>query len=107
TLPPDVTYTRKSCGQLNDAVARTWNSIKYISDDGKAQTFLAELEVVCGENSLGTIELLMRPEIAPNHVRNCVALASLQYYDGLRFDRVVKQQYEGENGQMGKLVVLE
>src|SRR5262245_59543097 len=51
--------------------------------------------------------MLMRPEIAPSHVRNFIALASLQYYDGLRFDRVVKQQYEGETGQTGKLVLLE
>src|SRR5262245_65602513 len=51
--------------------------------------------------------MLMRPEIAPNHVRNFIALASQQYYDGLRFDRIVKQQYEGENGQTGKLVLLE
>src|SRR5262245_4839371 len=51
--------------------------------------------------------MLMRPEIAPSHVRNFIALASQQYYDGLRFDRIVKQQYEGENGQTGKLVLLE
>ena len=106
-LPPDVTYTSKNCGQLNDAVARTWDAIKLVGPDGKPQTFVAELEVVSGDTALGTIELLMRPELAPNHVRNFIALAGLQYYDGLRFDRVVKQQYEGENGQMGKLVVLE
>ena len=106
-LPPDVTYAGKNCGHLNDAVARTWNSIKFVGPDGRAQTFVAELEVVSGDTPVGTIEMLMRPELAPNHVRNFVALASLQYYDGLRFDRVVKQQYEGENGQTGKLVVLE
>src|SRR5262245_60196571 len=70
TLPPDVTYTGKNCGHLNDEVARTWKSIKYVTDDGKAQTYIAELEVVCGDTAVGTIEMLMRPEIAPSHVRN-------------------------------------
>ncbi|HLQ44331.1 MAG TPA: peptidylprolyl isomerase, partial [Planctomycetaceae bacterium] len=34
-------------------------------------------------------------------------LATVQYYDGLRFDRIVKQQSESENGQMSQLTVLE
>jgi len=49
----------------------------------------------------------MQPELAPNHVRNFVALATLQYYDGLRFDRIVAQEYKTEDGQSTKVALLE
>ena len=40
-------------------------------------------------------------------MRNFVALATLQYYDGLRFDRIVQQEYKTDDGQAGKLGLLE
>jgi peptidyl-prolyl cis-trans isomerase B (cyclophilin B) len=106
SLPPLQTANGHSTGQMNDAVHRIWDQIKFVDTDGKPQTYLAEIEVATGETAIGTIELLMRPELAPNHARNFVALATLGYYDGLRFDRIVKQAYMNDLGS-GKLVLLE
>ena len=106
-LPPNLTLTGKNCGLLNDSVAKIWDQIKFVDENGKRQTFVAELEVVAGDVELGTIELLMQPEVAPNHVRNFVALATLQYYDGLRFDHIMEQEYKTDDGQAGKLSLVE
>jgi cyclophilin family peptidyl-prolyl cis-trans isomerase len=106
SLPPVRTLAGRNAGNLNDSVHRIWDQIKFVSPEGKPQTFIVELEVASGDNALGTIEILMQPELAPNHVRNFVALATLEYYDGLRFDRIVKQSYETEMGAE-KLVLLE
>lgn len=42
------------------------------------------------ETSLGAITLEMRPDLAPNHVRNFLRLAQSGVYDGTAFHRVVK-----------------
>ncbi len=103
-LPPTYTIAQKNSGQLNEAIQKIWNDIKFIGPDGKRQTYILTLEIAQSDRDLGTIEILMQPDLAPNHVRNFVALAMLNYYDGLRFDRVVKQQ--GEEAK-DKLVLLE
>ena len=51
--------------------------------DGKRIEYTATLET-----DLGTIEIALLPDVAPNHVRNFVALARAGYYDGLSFDRI-------------------
>src|SRR5260221_5950164 len=48
----------------------------------------------------------MQTELAPNHVRNFVALTKLQFYDGLRFHRIVRQESQGD-AIASKLVLLE
>lgn len=40
----------------------------------------------------GPIRLKLRPDVAPNHVRNFVALARAGYFDGLVFEHVIRQQ---------------
>ena len=42
------------------------------------------------ETSLGTITFQFFPDKAPNHVRNFLRLASVGFYDGTAFHRVVK-----------------
>lgn len=106
-LPPPKTLAGLNCGELNEQVQRTWNTIKFVDAAGKKQTYLIELDVGSGATQFGAIEILMRPEIAPNHVRNFVALAMLHYYDGLRFDRIVRQEGMTEDGKVSKLVLLE
>src|SRR5205085_521080 len=103
-LPPTYTITQKNCGQLNEQIQKLWTDIKFTTADGKRQTYILTLDVVQGERQFGSIEILMQPDHAPNHVRNFVALAQLGYYDGLRFDRVIRQQ--GEEAK-DKLVLLE
>lgn len=106
-LPPAQTLSGKNTGGLNDQIHKIWDTIKFVAADGKPITYVAELHLVAGDQDLGTIEILMRPDIAPNHVRNFVALATLEYYDGLRFDRIVRQSGAGENDTTNKLLLLE
>ena len=40
--------------------------------------------------SLGTLEIALRPDVAPAHVRNFVTLAQSGFYDGTRFHRVIQ-----------------
>jgi cyclophilin family peptidyl-prolyl cis-trans isomerase len=104
-LPPVYTLAGKNTGSLNEAVQQIWDQIRFVDEQGKPQTFLLELEVGIGDRTLGTIEILTQPEWAPNHVRNFVALTKVGYYDGLRFDRVVRQSVEGVGG--GELLLVE
>jgi peptidyl-prolyl cis-trans isomerase B (cyclophilin B) len=89
--PADETMTGKSTGKLYSEVVRTWNEIRFTGPDGKALPISATLET-----DLGLIEMKLLPEIAPNHVRNFVALARAGYYDGLCFDRIHHEEDEDD-----------
>jgi peptidyl-prolyl cis-trans isomerase B (cyclophilin B) len=81
--PPDVTLTGKSVFKLYQQVVRQWETIRFVTPDGKKVAYSATLET-----ALGPIDIDLRPDLAPNHVRNFVALARAGYYDGLFFDRI-------------------
>jgi cyclophilin family peptidyl-prolyl cis-trans isomerase len=49
---------------------------------------MAETRAVI-ETSLGKIELIFFPDVAPNHVKNFVDLAKSKFYDGTTFHRVI------------------
>lgn len=83
---PDTTMTGKSVGKLYDAVVQSWESIRFVSSSGRPLAYKATLET-----EQGTIEIALRPDLAPNHVRNFVALARAGYYDGLVFDRIIRE----------------
>ncbi|MSR57450.1 MAG: peptidylprolyl isomerase [Planctomycetaceae bacterium] len=53
--------------------------------DFAKNTFQIELDT-----TLGKITLDMHPETAPGHCKNILALATIGYYDGLIFHRVIK-----------------
>jgi cyclophilin family peptidyl-prolyl cis-trans isomerase len=90
--PPDLTRTGKSVGKLYETVVGDqgkgglWEQVKFVSPTGKRLHYSATITT-----SAGTMEMELWPEIAPNHVRNFVALARAGYYDGLAFDRAVEQ----------------
>jgi peptidyl-prolyl cis-trans isomerase B (cyclophilin B) len=84
--PEPATATGKSTGKLYTQVKRLWDTIPLAGDDGKSLTYRAVLET-----KLGNIEIDLKPELAPNHVRNFIALARAGYYDGLLFEGVVHQ----------------
>jgi peptidyl-prolyl cis-trans isomerase B (cyclophilin B) len=81
--PPDLTVTNKSVGKLYTDVVRLWKEIAFVSPDGKPVEYSATLET-----DLGPIEMALLSDLAPNHVRNFVALARAGYYDGLSFDHI-------------------
>ena len=91
--PPDTTMTGKSVGKLFTEVTRFWDDIKFVSPNGKTLAYSATLET-----ELGPIEIALRHDWAPNHVRNFVALARAGYYDGLVFERTIHE--EGGNGNL-------
>jgi peptidyl-prolyl cis-trans isomerase B (cyclophilin B) len=91
--PPDMTVTGKPVGKLYDEVVRLWTTIRFTSQAGKPLFYSAAIET-----DQGTIDIALRPDVAPNHVRNFVALAKAGYYDGLRFDRVRHEEPETPAG---------
>jgi peptidyl-prolyl cis-trans isomerase B (cyclophilin B) len=81
--PPDMTVTGKSVYKLYQEVVRQWETIRFVAPEGNKIAYSATLDT-----ALGPIDIDLRPDLAPNHVRNFLALARAGYYDGLYFDRV-------------------
>jgi cyclophilin family peptidyl-prolyl cis-trans isomerase len=93
-LPPvENTVAGKSTARLRERVERLWPTIQLAGPEQKPLPWVVTLET-----SEGTIEIALRPDLAPNHVRNFIALVRAGYYDGLRFDRIVNQAAETPNG---------
>lgn len=90
--PPDVTVTGKSVGKLFTEVARSWDSIKFVGADGKPINYRAIIDT-----ELGPIHVDLWPDVAPNHVRNFIALAQAGYYNGLVFERAINQTLVGDS----------
>jgi cyclophilin family peptidyl-prolyl cis-trans isomerase len=84
---PDVTMTGKSVGKLYEEAVRTWDTIRFVSADGKRISYTATIDT-----ELGTIDILFLPDAAPNHVRSFLVLAKLGYYNGLLFERAIHDQ---------------
>ena len=82
-MPADKTLTEKQTFKLLNSVQQLWDSIRFTTPDGKRIDYTAVLDT-----DLGEIEISLRPDAAPNHVRNFVALIRAGYYDGMRFDRI-------------------
>jgi cyclophilin family peptidyl-prolyl cis-trans isomerase len=99
-VPPDRTTAGKPTGPLREAVEKLWPNIALTYNNGKLAD---DARTVTLETAEGNIEITLRPDLAPNHVRNFLALVKLGYYDGLRFDRIVRQ--EGELPDMKKVQV--
>jgi peptidyl-prolyl cis-trans isomerase B (cyclophilin B) len=87
--PPDLTLTGKSVGKLYTTVVGLWDTIQFTTKTGRPINYTAVLDT-----ELGTIEIALQPKLAPNHVRNFVALARAGYYDGLVFERTVHAKSE-------------
>ncbi len=81
--PPDRTISGKSVGKVYTEVVRLWDTIRFVNPQGQRLEYGATLDT-----DLGAIEIALRPDLAPNHVRSFVALARAGYYDGLCFDRI-------------------
>src|SRR5262249_12172122 len=98
--PPDRTLNGLSTGKLRVEVQRQWERIAFTTPAGKKLAYSATLDT-----EVGAVTLALLPEIAPNHVRNFIALARAGYYDGLVFEQVIQQ--EGEGGPEAKLELVE
>ena len=96
--PPDRTIAGRSTAEMREAVERLWPTIQVADARGKPLAWAVTLET-----ELGPIEVALRPDLAPNHVRNLIALTKAGYYDGLRFDRLVHQMAESPDGMRSEI----
>ncbi|MHB1425133.1 MAG: peptidylprolyl isomerase [Gemmataceae bacterium] len=92
--PPDVTVSGKAVYKIYKEVVGMWDGIRFVTPDGKPIHYSATVET-----DYGAIEIALRPDLAPNHVRNFVALARAGYYDGLFVDRICHEENEIEPGK--------
>lgn len=90
-LPPDLTAAGKKTAPVRVAVEKSWASIKLTDAAGKPIPYTLQVETADGP-----FEITLRPDIAPNHVRNFLALVQAGFYDGLQFERIVRQEVEIE-----------
>ena len=93
--PPDVTVSGKPVYKVYKEVLALWDTIRFVTADGKPIHYSATVET-----DFGNIEIALRPDLAPSHVRNFVALARAGYYDGLFFDRICHEENEVEPGKV-------
>ncbi len=100
--PPAKTVSGKSVYKIYKEVLGLWDTIRFTTPDGKRLHYSATVET-----DLGDIEIDLRPDLAPNHVRNFVALARAGYYDDLFFDRIVHEEAEVEPGKVQVLDTIE
>jgi cyclophilin family peptidyl-prolyl cis-trans isomerase len=96
--PPDTTAAGKSVGKLYTDVVRLWKDVPFVSSAGKRLQYTATIDT-----DLGTVEMALLSEVAPNHVRNFVALARAGYYDGLQFDRI-RHEVSDAKGHEGEVL---
>lgn len=101
-LPPgDRTIAGKSTATLRQAIEKEWSSIRLVDSAGAHLPWTVQLET-----EQGTIEIMLRPALAPNHVRNLIALCKVGYYDGLRFDRIVRQEATEPDGTVSRIELV-
>ena len=96
--PVDETIAGKPTFQVLKQVQEAWETIHFTTPDGKAIEYSAILDTTAG-----IIEIELRPDVAPNHVRNFIALARAGYYDGLAFDRMQFQESIGGVGDQSSV----
>src|SRR5262245_8610421 len=97
-LPPERTIAGKSTAVLREAVEQVWPTIKLADAAGKPLLWGAIFET-----DQGAIEIALRLDLAPNHCRNLLALVKVGYYNGLRFDRIIRQVAEAPDGSRSEL----
>lgn len=95
--PPERTLAGKPTAALHLAVRKAWDEVKLNGSDPVRVT----LNMDAGE-----VEFALFPDVAPNHVRNFLALAQVGYYDGLVFERVVRQEAVSADGAPVKVEFL-
>ncbi len=81
--PPDKLMTGTPTYKIFEEVKKSWDTIRFTDSNGTPIHYTAILQT-----DFGDIEIELKPEGAPNHVRNFIALARAGYYDGLLFDRI-------------------
>jgi cyclophilin family peptidyl-prolyl cis-trans isomerase len=90
-VPPDRTMAGLSTGKLRVEVQRLWDTVRFRAPNGSPIGYRAKFDT-----ELGSFTVELRPEVAPNHVRNFICLARAGYYNGLVFEHVIRQQADDD-----------
>jgi peptidyl-prolyl cis-trans isomerase B (cyclophilin B) len=85
---PAKTASGKSVYKIYESVATQWDGIRFTTADGKRIHYSATIQTAYGE-----IDIELRPDLAPNHVRSFVALARAGFYEQLFFDHVHHEEF--------------
>lgn len=91
--PPDITAGGKHVGKIYEAIAGRagkkglWEEVSFTTPEGKKIRHTAHVKT-----DLGTIQIELFADEAPNHVRNFIALARAGYYEGLSFHQSIRKE---------------
>jgi peptidyl-prolyl cis-trans isomerase B (cyclophilin B) len=86
--PPASTLAGRSTATFPGLVQEAWPAVPLTDANGKPSPIVVTLDT-----DAGVIEITLFPDMAPNHVRNFLALAKVGFYNGLIFERVVRQSF--------------
>lgn len=95
--PPDETRAEKKTAEIwrqikgENGTGGLWEQIRFMTPQGKRISYEALVKT-----NLGDFHIELLPDIAPNHVRNFIALARASYYDGLGIDYILKEKEQNQ-----------
>lgn len=84
--PHAKTRAGKVTALINEAVKKKWAGIP-LADAETGEPL--KLSAVVTTNA-GSFTITLRPDLAPNHVRHFIALATEKFYDGLLFEQILR-----------------
>src|SRR5438132_5590929 len=103
--PVDVTKAGKNVAKMYEQIAGEnglWKQILFVDGEGKTVQYTVTLKT-----DLGDVVIELWPDVAPNHVRNFLALTKAVYYDGLVFHATARQQLQDGTGARHLYEVIE
>jgi len=98
--PDDRTMSGRSTASIRQQVERIWGRIPLSRPDAKPIPYILRID-----SAEGPIEIALLTATAPKHSRHAIALAKSGYFDGLSFDRIVRQEARTPTG-LSRLEVL-
>ncbi len=93
--PPDETVSKKPVHRILESVRSNWDSIRFTSAAGKKITYTAIVDT-----SAGSMQVALFGDLAPNHVRNFIALAKAGYYDRLFIEKSIHDVNQETNKEV-------
>jgi cyclophilin family peptidyl-prolyl cis-trans isomerase len=96
--PPDETVSKKPVYRILENVRESWDTIRFTSAAGKKITYTAVVDT-----SAGPMQIALFADLAPNHVRNFIALAKAGYYDQLFIERSLHEENPATNQEVHML----
>ena len=93
--PPDETVSKKPVHRILESVRGNWDSIRFTSASGKKIVYTAVVDT-----SAGSMQVALFGDLAPNHVRNFIALAKAGYYDQLFVEKSIHESNPTTNTEV-------